>query len=148
MKELIPKFLETIPAEIEEGILYISMNLHTASHKCPCGCGRRIVTPISRAGWLLVFDGKTVSLDPSIGNWSSPCQSHYWINKNEIELAPKWSKERISRGLLSDQKVLEEYFSGKKKDELKKMFIDVTTKSKSKKGKKKKKDKKKKKRKM
>ncbi|WP_417924835.1 DUF6527 family protein [Collimonas pratensis] len=26
--------------------------------------------------WSLTYDGKTVSLDPSIGNWSLPCRAH------------------------------------------------------------------------
>jgi hypothetical protein len=141
MKQLIPRFLETIPAEIEEGILYISMNLHTASHKCPCGCGHRVVTPLSSAGWILLFDGKRVSLDPSIGNWSKPCQSHYWITNNEIEWAPQWSKERIARGLLKDKKALEEYYSPTKENQTSEFESVDSSKNKLKKRKKNKKGK-------
>jgi Family of unknown function (DUF6527) len=111
MKQLTPSFLQTIPLQIEDGILYISMRFHTASHKCPCGCGSKIVTPLSPAGWTLIYDGKTISLEPSIGNWSIPCKSHYWIIKNCIEWAPQWSSERIIRGSRRDRRAIEEYYA-------------------------------------
>ena len=31
-----------------------------------------------------MFDGRTISLNPSIGNWSYPCRSHYWIKGNRV----------------------------------------------------------------
>jgi hypothetical protein len=36
--------------------------------------------PISPADWQLAYDGDTVSLTPSIGNWGFPRRSHYWID--------------------------------------------------------------------
>jgi hypothetical protein len=57
-----------------------------------------------------LHDGKTVSLDPSIGNWSFPCQSHYWIRNNRIKWAPKWSREQIERGRTHDNYAKEGYF--------------------------------------
>ena len=59
-----------------------------------------------------MFDGKTVSLEPSIGNWSFPCQSHYYIRKNRIKWAPKWSREQIERGRLYDAHAKQSYFGG------------------------------------
>jgi len=91
------KFVDFIPSEIEDRILYISMEYCTASHKCPCGCGTRVVTPLTPINWQLIFDGDTISLEPSIGNWSDPCQSHYWITKNEIVWAEKWSQKKIEK---------------------------------------------------
>ena len=105
-----------MPKEIEEGILYISMEYCTASHKCPCGCGSRIVTPLTPINWTLLFDGDTVSLEPSIGNWSYPCESHYWITRNEIIWAPKWSKEKIKRSRNAKEWREQEFFTKKKKD--------------------------------
>ena len=70
-----PKFVEFIPKDLEDGIIYISMEYATATHKCVCGCGLRVVTPFSPTDWTLIYDGKSVSLDPSIGNWSFPCGS-------------------------------------------------------------------------
>ena len=83
------EFVEFIPDELKERTLYISITYCTAVHKCCCGCGREVVTPLSPASWQLIFDGKTVSLHPSIGNWSLPCQSHYFITKNNVVWAQK-----------------------------------------------------------
>ena len=84
MKTLQHKFVEFIPESLEEGVLYITLEYSTALHKCICGCGNEVVTPLSPNDWKLIFDGKTVSLYPSIGNWRFPCRSHYWIEKNQI----------------------------------------------------------------
>ncbi len=48
-------------------------------------------------------------MSPSVGNWSFPCQSHYWIKNDRIEWAPKWSKERIERGRTEDREGRERY---------------------------------------
>jgi len=88
---LIHKFVEYIPDEIEEGVLYISIQFCTAIHKCVCGCGNEVVTPISREGWKLSFDGESVSLSPSIGSWNLACRSHYYITNNNIRWAFSWS---------------------------------------------------------
>jgi hypothetical protein len=81
------KFVEFIPDELEEGVLYISLPYCTAIHKCACGCGKEVVTPFSPKDWRITFDGKTVSLYPSIGNWNYECKSHYMIINNEIRFA-------------------------------------------------------------
>ena len=64
---LVYEFVEFIPDELKELTLYISVTYCTAVHKCCCGCGREVVTPLSPTGWHLIFDGKTVSLYPSVG---------------------------------------------------------------------------------
>lgn len=89
------KFVSLIPEKIEAGILYISIEFKTAIHLCACGCGNEVVTPLSPSDWELIFDGESVSLYPSIGNWSLPCQSHYWIRKGGIKWAPTWSRTQI-----------------------------------------------------
>lgn len=89
------KFVEYIPDELQEGTLYVSIPYTTVAHKCACGCGEEVVTPLSPTGWKLIFDGETVSLDPSIGNWSLPCESHYWIRRNQVQWAAQWSRDRI-----------------------------------------------------
>ncbi len=91
-----PEFVEFIPKELEERVLYISMRFRTAVHKCACGCGNKAVTRFSPTDWKLIFNGKTVSLYPSIGNWGFPCQSHYWIKNNKIVWDKKRSKEEIN----------------------------------------------------
>lgn len=78
------EFTEYVPEKLRSGILYISIPFSTASHLCPCGCGQRVVTPIQPTKWSLTWDGESVSLYPSIGNWTFSCMSHYWIKKNKI----------------------------------------------------------------
>ncbi len=84
MNVITHKFVELIPDHLDDKVLYISIEHCVAIHKCACGCGKEVVTPISPDGWQLVFDGETVSLSPSIGNWNLKCRSHYWIRKNYI----------------------------------------------------------------
>ncbi len=104
------KFVQFIPNELEEGVLYISTEFATATHKCACGCGREVVTPLSPTDWSLTFDGRTISLEPSIGNWSFPCQSHYWIKRDKIRWAPKWSAHQIKAGREYDSIQKRSYF--------------------------------------
>jgi hypothetical protein len=87
---LVHKFVEFIPRELEVNVIYISIPYATAIHNCCCGCGNRVVTPISPAGWKLIFDGRTISLEPSIGNWRYACRSHYWIENNRVIWANEW----------------------------------------------------------
>ena len=105
------RFVEIIPDAVEDGVLYISLKYCTAIHKCACGCGNEVVTPISPTDWKLIFDGKTVSLSPSIGNWSFNCQSHYWIKRNEIVYAREWDKEEIQFGRTNDEKRKAKYYN-------------------------------------
>jgi hypothetical protein len=90
MKTIQHRFVKYIPDELEEGVLYISMEYRTAVHKCICGCGNKVVTPITPDSWTFSFNGKTVSLSPSIGNWNFECKSHYFIRNSTIVLARKW----------------------------------------------------------
>ncbi len=104
------EFVEFIPDELKERTLYISHTYCTAVHKCCCGCGREVVTPLSPTGWQLTFDGKAVSLYPSIGSWSLPCQSHYFITKNKVVWAQKWTKKQIARGRAQEARAKERYY--------------------------------------
>jgi hypothetical protein len=88
-----PEFVDLIPDRLEDGVLYISIGYGTAAHACCCGCGREVTTPLTRADWRLIFDGESVSLQPSIGNRSFPCQSHYFITMNRI----RWVEELVTR---------------------------------------------------
>jgi hypothetical protein len=98
------EFVEYIPEELEERTLYISVAYVTAVHKCCCGCGREVVTPLSPTGWQLIFDGKSVSLYPSIGSWSLPCQSHYFITKSRAVWVPRWTQKQIAEGRTQEAK--------------------------------------------
>jgi len=98
------RFVDFIPDTVEDGALYISIKYCTAIHKCVCGCGNEVVTPLSPTDWKLTFDGQSISLYPSIGNWNFECQSHYWITKNKIKYAAKWDEEEIQEGRKKDKK--------------------------------------------
>ncbi|MEL3972088.1 DUF6527 family protein [Rossellomorea oryzaecorticis] len=103
------KFVEFIPAEIEENLLYISLEYDVAKHKCACGCGADIVTSISPARWKLTYDGETVSLSPSIGNWSHPCKSHYFITNNQVVWSGSFSEDAIRNVIKNDREDLKRH---------------------------------------
>ena len=97
------KFVESLPDALEERTLYVCMEFATVAHKCCCGCEREVVTPLGPTNWKLIYDGRTVSLYPSIGNWSFPCRSHYWIRGNRAQWAPSWSDEQVRVGRMHDR---------------------------------------------
>jgi len=103
-------FIDTIPDEIEEGVLYISTKFRVIIHSCCCGCKEKVVTPLSPARWKMTFDGSSISIYPSIGNWNSDCQSHYWIQNSEVKWALKWGDDEISEGKSFERKKREEYY--------------------------------------
>ena len=109
------QFVDVIPAALENATLYISIEYSTVVHKCLCGCGNEVVTPLSPTDWKLIFDGESVSLDPSIGNWSFDCKSHYWIEDSTIRWAPQWSKAQIEEGRASDRLAKNQYFEKRQK---------------------------------
>jgi hypothetical protein len=76
------------------------------SPMCCCGCGMRVVTPLSPAQWRFSYDRRDISLDPSIGNWSFHCRSHYWIQDGQIKWARQWSELEIAAGSQSTSRTL------------------------------------------
>jgi hypothetical protein len=86
------------------------MTYGTAIHKCCCGCGREVVTPFSPTDWKLIYDGKTVSLHPSIGNWNFECRSHYWIVNSTVQWAQEWTRKEIESGQAKDATKKKEYY--------------------------------------
>lgn len=105
------EFVKAIPDELEEYTLYVSVDYATAVHKCCCGCGREVVTPLSPTDWTLIYDGMSISLSPSIGNWSFECRSHYWIRKSEVEWERQWSNGRIKAGRKHDRRLKDGYYA-------------------------------------
>lgn len=98
-----PEFHDIIPDQLAEGVLYISERYHTAIHKCCCGCGNEVVTPLTPADWSLRKSRDTVTLYPSVGNWAFACQSHYWIRANHVVWARAFSKAQIARVRMRDK---------------------------------------------
>ena len=61
--------------------------------------------------WTLSFDGKSISLHPSVGNWNFPCRSHYWIRNNQVLWAKQWTKAQIAAGQHLDAKAVRDEFA-------------------------------------
>ena len=103
INQLKVQFTEYIPDKLQDGTLYISMGYATASHNCACGCGKEVVTPFTPTDWKLAYNGESVSLSPSIGNWSYPCRAHYFIRNNRIVWAANMSQKAIASGRRIDR---------------------------------------------
>jgi hypothetical protein len=123
------KFVEYIPSEIEDNILYISIEYDVAKHKCACGCGTDIVTTLSPARWKLTYDGETVSLSPSIGNWNHECKSHYFIRNDKIVWAGPITKHQIAEVIKNDQDALKRHIENDSTDKGFKYWIKSLFKS-------------------
>ena len=98
------EFVDRLPDVLDDGVAYISMRYTVVIHMCFCGCRNKVVSPLNPEAWEMTFDGKSISLYPSIGNRSLPCRSHYWIRRNRIQWArsfpePGSETDRRSGGL-------------------------------------------------
>lgn len=110
MRSLQHRFVQYLPETLEPGILYISLEYVTASHLCCCGCGEEVVTPLSPVGWRMTFDGETISLWPSIGNWNLRCRSHYIIDRGRVVVVASWSNEQVAAERHRDSKAKADFF--------------------------------------
>lgn len=104
------EFVEFIPERLDEGVLYISRRYGTAAHKCCCGCGGEVITPLTPTDWSLRLEGGYVTLYPSIGNWSFSCRSHYWISRSKVVWAGEMSQRQIERGRATDHATKKAHF--------------------------------------
>ncbi|WP_155631233.1 DUF6527 family protein [Burkholderia stagnalis] len=109
IKTIIPEFVENLPEELREGVLYISEEFSIAAHKCCCGCGEDVITPLNSAQWHLTKSGGAVSLSPSIGNWKYECRSHYWIKNNRVVEASAMSESAIEHVKRRDRRDKDHY---------------------------------------
>lgn len=107
------QFVKAFPEKLEEGTLYVSVEFGSAAHLCFCGCGSEVYTRLSPRDWSMKFNGEAVSISPSIGNWSFPCQSHYVLANGRVHWAEKWSRERIELGRPFDRERKERHYKGK-----------------------------------
>ncbi|MCY4537222.1 MAG: DUF6527 family protein [Chloroflexi bacterium] len=91
-----PEFVKYIPKQLDDSVLYVSMHFGTVVHRCACGCGEEVVTPLGPAEWSLAYDGRSISLAPSVGNWNFRCRSHYWIEEGRVRWAHGFSEDEIA----------------------------------------------------
>lgn len=92
------QFVKSAPRDLFPGVLYVSLEYCSMLHLCACGCGRKVVTPISPKDWSMTFNGASVTVHPSIGSWSLPCRSHYLIKRGKVVWAGDWTDDQISKG--------------------------------------------------
>jgi hypothetical protein len=89
--KLTTEFVDLVPPQLKDGVLYVAMENSCVIHRCCCGCGEKVVTPLSPGEWQLSYDGESITLYPSIGNSRFRCRSHYWIKQGRVEWAPTLS---------------------------------------------------------
>lgn len=97
------RFVAFIPDELDEGVLYISLEYNTTAHLCFSGCGQRVTATLHPSRWALQYDGETVSLSPSIGNGSLDCNSHYFLRRGQVFSAKPLSPQAIGMSLERDR---------------------------------------------
>lgn len=114
VKRVEHRFVEFVPEQTEPATLYISVEYATVVHSCLCGCGERVVTPLTPTDWHLTYDGETVSLSRSVGNWSFACQSHYWIERSRVHWAGPWSNDKIEANRARDLHAKRLYYEGER----------------------------------
>ena len=105
------QMVEFIPETLQDGVLYVSQKYKTATHRCCCGCGEEVVTPLGPTEWSLQVAGGLPTLYPSIGNWSFACRSHYWIRNGKVVWSYAMSKEQIEHGRVRDQRMRDAYLA-------------------------------------
>ena len=105
------RFAQRIPRPIEPGVLYVSMEHGTAIHSCCCGCGEEVVTPFTPTDWKMTYDGESVSLHPSIGNWQLACHSHYIIDHGRVIEAGRWTRKQIAAEQERDKRAKTRYYA-------------------------------------
>ncbi|QTN21759.1 hypothetical protein HZ992_16455 [Rhizobacter sp. AJA081-3] len=105
------RFVRNVPRELEPGVLYISMDYATAVHACCCGCGERVVTPFTPTDWAMTFDGESVTLNPSVGNWNQDCRSHYVIKRGRVIECGSWTNAQVEAERSRDKRAKQSYFN-------------------------------------
>ncbi|SRR6266568_1231298 len=104
------RFVERVPSPLEDGVVYVSIEFGTVIHKCCCGCGDKVVTPLTPVDWAVIYDGQSISLYPSIGRWDSPCRSHYWIRSDCVVWSRTWSKREVDALKRGEGELRDDYF--------------------------------------
>lgn len=96
--EVTHQFVDAVPDEPAEGVVYVSTTTAAVVHRCCCGCGSKVTTPLGPSNWKLEFDGNAISLKPPIDNWLLDCKSHYRIKQNRVRWLVRWSQLEVEVG--------------------------------------------------
>ena len=110
------EWVEDMPEVIKEGKVYISIKHRLTEHLCACGCRAEVSLPLGRSEWRIEYDGETVSIRPSVGNWRLPCRSHYIIQESVTRWCKPWSAREAVAGRIRDRQEKEQDIIRKKKE--------------------------------
>jgi hypothetical protein len=64
----------------------------------------------------MTFDGESVALWPSIGNWNLPCRSHYIIRDGRAIEAEPWSDQQIASERERDRRAKDICYNQRQQD--------------------------------
>lgn len=117
------RFVRFIPDELEDGVLFVSMDYKTVAHSCCCGCGDRVVTPLSPAGWELTFNGSSISLSPSIGG--GICNSHYFVRRGWVQWVRPLTKAEVAAAARRDQAAAEHLHLDSSASDVTEVFVEA-----------------------
>lgn len=112
--QLILRHVTFLPKELESGVLYVSREYSVVGHLCACGCGNKVIIPLSPAAWSFTERDGLPTLRPSIGNWQLPCRSHYFVSEGRVEWAGQWTEQQIAAGKEAEKARREAYYAHKK----------------------------------
>lgn len=112
LEHITPEQVDLAPRPLAPGVLYISHKYRVALHLCCCGCGEKVVTPLSEAEWQLQLRDGKASLHPSVGNGTA-CRSHYWIEQNRVVWVPPMTNQQIIRTRRNDRASLEAMYAAR-----------------------------------
>jgi hypothetical protein len=97
-----PVFVDRMPPQLGAGKLYVSNTYYVTKHLCACGCAEVVTLPLHPAQWRYTFDGKDISIHPSVGNVGTPCNSHYWITAGRVDRAKAITARQAQHGRAKD----------------------------------------------
>ena len=88
VKEIRYEFVDSAPATLEPGVMYVSTKYRAIVHLCLCGCGEKVLLNLDPDAWSFTFDGRSLSIHDSVGNVGLPCRSHYIVRRNHVQWLP------------------------------------------------------------
>ena len=109
-RHLTHRFVPVIPDRLEPGVLYLALEYGTATHSCCCGCGEEVVTPLTPTDWRITYDGESISLWPSVGNWNAACRSHYIVDGGKVIACGDWTDEQVAAERRRDRAEKSRYY--------------------------------------
>lgn len=110
LHQITPELVDLAPRELQPGRLYISNKYRAAVHLCCCGCGEKVVTPLSPAEWQVEVSHGRATLHPSIGNGAMACMSHYIVRNNRVIWFEPLSEMQAKRVFDLDQRDLDRLY--------------------------------------